>query len=77
MQDILRLGDDARMNTPATAAGNWAWRLEDHHLDDALADGLRNLTSAYGRIPGEGEAKGKNPWDYTDPASGINATRSW
>jgi 4-alpha-glucanotransferase len=77
MQDILRLGDEARMNTPATKAGNWSWRLEAHHLDDALADGLRNLTNAYGRIPGEGEAKGKNPWDYTDPASNIRATKTW
>ena len=26
-QDILLLGAEARMNTPATAAGNWTWRL--------------------------------------------------
>lgn len=77
MQDILRLGDQARMNTPATAAGNWAWRLTPEQLDVSLAEGLRNLTSAYGRIPGEGVSKGKNPWDYTDPTSGVFAKRSW
>ena len=27
MQDILGLGDEARMNTPATLAGNWGWRI--------------------------------------------------
>lgn len=26
MQDVLRLGSAARMNTPGVAAGNWAWR---------------------------------------------------
>jgi 4-alpha-glucanotransferase len=77
MQDILRLGDEARMNTPATASGNWAWRLRPDQLDPALADGLRNLTSAYGRIPGEGVEQGENPWDYTDPASGVVATKAW
>jgi 4-alpha-glucanotransferase len=29
MQDVLRLGNEARMNTPGTAGGgNWAWRME-------------------------------------------------
>src|SRR6185436_12386899 len=26
MQDILRLGNEARMNVPSQAAGNWGWR---------------------------------------------------
>lgn len=77
MQDVLRLGDEARMNTPATASGNWAWRLTWDQLDMALADGLRNLTSAYGRIPGDGVESGENPWDYTDPASGVTAEKLW
>jgi len=25
-QDLLELGSEARMNTPAVAAGNWSWR---------------------------------------------------
>lgn len=29
MQDILGLGGEARMNTPALPAGNWTWRLAD------------------------------------------------
>ena len=28
MQDVLRLGGEARMNTPGRAEGNWAWRLD-------------------------------------------------
>jgi len=27
MQDVLRLGNEARMNTPGRAEGNWAWRV--------------------------------------------------
>jgi 4-alpha-glucanotransferase len=25
---VLRLGGEARMNTPGRAEGNWAWRLD-------------------------------------------------
>ena len=28
MQDVLRLGSEARMNTPGTDNGNWTWRFE-------------------------------------------------
>jgi 4-alpha-glucanotransferase len=27
MQDVLSLGNEARMNTPGVANGNWAWRV--------------------------------------------------
>ena len=33
MQDVLRLGAEARMNTPATVGGNWRWRLSDELLE--------------------------------------------
>lgn len=77
MQDILRLGDEARMNTPATIAGNWSWRVVTDQLDDSLADGLRDMTEAYGRTPASDVESGGNPLDYTDPASGVKATRTW
>lgn len=76
MQDVLRLGDEARMNTPATSSGNWSWRMLNSHMEPLLADGLRDLTQAYGRSTDVTSARGKNPWDYTNPASGIQATRS-
>jgi len=77
MQDVLRLGDEARMNTPATSAGNWAWRMLPSQLDASLADGLRDLTMTYGRTAGAGAPRGENPWDYTDPASGMTAIKTW
>ena len=48
-QDVLRLGSDARMNTPGRERGNWRWRLEPGRLDDELAAQLRAATEAAGR----------------------------
>ena len=28
LQDLLELGDEARLNTPGTTEGNWSWRLD-------------------------------------------------
>ena len=42
MQDILALGADARMNTPALVSEeNWAWRVSPSALTDDLADALK------------------------------------
>lgn len=49
LQDVMNLGHDARMNTPGTVEGNWAWRARDLPGQD-LAMRLRTLTQAYGRI---------------------------
>jgi 4-alpha-glucanotransferase len=49
MQDILGLGEEARMNRPATTEGNWRWRLSPDQLTPSLADMLRGMTDLYGR----------------------------
>jgi 4-alpha-glucanotransferase len=41
MQDVLRLGSEARMNTPGTEHGNWTWRFEWDALPPDLASYLR------------------------------------
>ncbi len=51
VQDVLGLGSDARMNTPASAEGNWAWRLRAGALTDELRDRLKQLTELYARAP--------------------------
>ena len=33
LQDILGLGSEGRMNTPAKPEGNWRWRFQDRHFD--------------------------------------------
>nr|MDQ3388173.1 4-alpha-glucanotransferase [Gemmatimonadota bacterium] len=51
VQDILGLGSSARMNTPGSSEGNWAWRLEDGTLTEALQGRLLAITRASGRAP--------------------------
>ncbi|GMU38633.1 MAG: 4-alpha-glucanotransferase [Phycisphaerae bacterium] len=41
MQDVLRLGGDARMNRPGVARGNWRWRLSARQLSESSARRLR------------------------------------
>jgi 4-alpha-glucanotransferase len=37
-QDLLELGSEARMNTPAVANGNWSWRAPEGCWKPELAD---------------------------------------
>ncbi len=69
LQDILRLGDEARMNTPGRPMGNWGWRYLTHQLHHGLAAGLGELTLAYGRRPRRFEDAGYDPYDYTAPGT--------
>ncbi|CAK7337931.1 unnamed protein product [Dovyalis caffra] len=53
MQDILGLGNSARMNIPATQFGNWSWRIPSSMSFDGLeneAMRLKDLISVYGRL---------------------------
>jgi 4-alpha-glucanotransferase len=49
MQDILGLGEEARMNRPQQTRGNWTWRMSQSELTSALAQKLARLTYLYGR----------------------------
>jgi len=51
VQDVLGLGNEARMNRPGQSEGNWQFRLMPGQLDDPSLDDLRNLTRIYGRLP--------------------------
>jgi len=44
MQDVLRLGEIYRMNTPGTSDGNWQYRLAPNALDKELAKQLMYLS---------------------------------
>jgi 4-alpha-glucanotransferase len=50
MQDILGLGEEARMNRPAWKDGNWQWQLVPEQLSPERARELREMTETYGRI---------------------------
>jgi len=49
-QDVLGLGSESRMNTPATASGNWEWRLTEGELNDKVAKRLHEIALLYGRV---------------------------
>jgi 4-alpha-glucanotransferase len=46
VQDLLDLGDEARMNVPGTVFGNWDWRLSTGDLSDSLAAKLADWLAA-------------------------------
>jgi 4-alpha-glucanotransferase len=50
MQDVLGLGEKARMNKPATVRNNWKWRLKPKDLNASTSGKLARLTKIYGRI---------------------------
>jgi 4-alpha-glucanotransferase len=49
LQDLLGLGNEARMNLPNSTSGNWAWRYKPEALTDEVARRLKKLTELYGR----------------------------
>jgi 4-alpha-glucanotransferase len=51
MQDVLGLGQVARMNYPSIPRGNWEWRLSPDQLHPSHAEKLFELTYTYGRAP--------------------------
>jgi 4-alpha-glucanotransferase len=69
LQDVMRLGDEARMNRPGVAFGNWKWRYLPHQLNDGLARGLRELSGAYGRLARPKIEQGYDPFDYSAPGT--------
>jgi 4-alpha-glucanotransferase len=53
LQDLLNLGNEARMNVPGRADGNWLWRCTEETLSTRAFEWLRDLTSTSGRSRGE------------------------
>ena len=49
VQDLLELGSEARMNTPAVPAGNWSWRAPENCWTDELAARLAPLAEVTDR----------------------------
>ncbi len=49
VQDILGLGNEAKMNLPGTLKGNWQWRVKPGQLTRTLAKRLGKETKLFGR----------------------------
>jgi 4-alpha-glucanotransferase len=50
LQDLLNLGNEARMNIPGRADGNWRWRCTESMVSDPAFDWLRALTKSSNRL---------------------------
>jgi len=58
LQDLLALGSEARMNTPATVTGNWTWRFRWDQVPAGLAADCLNLGRGSGReAPGSAASR--------------------
>jgi len=66
LQDLLSLGNEARMNYPGNPSGNWAWRMPAGCLDEALQARVKEINFLYDRLneaePSEEQAP--PPIDY-------------
>jgi 4-alpha-glucanotransferase len=49
LQDVLNLGNEARMNVPGRADSNWRWRCSENPLPSPATEWLRALTKSCGR----------------------------
>lgn len=49
MQDLLKLGNETRMNFPSTVGCNWRWRTLKGSLDEERRTWLRTMTLLYRR----------------------------
>lgn len=54
LQDVLKLGSEARMNVPGTPFGNWEWRFSWEMLPVALTASLRSQLELYDRMKSGG-----------------------
>ena len=50
MQDCLRLGTEARMNTPGTIEGNWLWSFDWQQIADDMPADMRLRIDTAGRL---------------------------
>ena len=50
MQDVLGLGNEARMNTPGPVGGNWKWRMKPGAFGERETGYLAFLVDTFGRF---------------------------
>ncbi len=51
MQDVLGLGNEARMNKPGVATGNWGWRMLPGAFTPEIQQKLHEFAEVFERIP--------------------------
>ncbi len=77
LQDILHLGSEARMNTPAAGAGNWTWRYAPGALHPDFAASMAALMEATDRdgymAPVEGAMEAGKPTEEASKRAELGA----
>jgi len=72
MQDLLNLGNEARINTPSTIGGNWEWRMNPGAITQEVRDSLTDLTELYFREREDEDQEDDDDDDKTDDDSEEN-----
>lgn len=76
MQDVMGLGNEARMNTPGVADGNWAWRIGAPGVFASAtgeAKRLAALAERYQRVASTGPQAPKKAEAAAEPAAAAPA----
>jgi 4-alpha-glucanotransferase len=60
VQDVLNLGNEARMNVPGRAGGNWRWRCTKDMLSSQALERVRDLTKSSNRWGATGTTNTKH-----------------
>ncbi|KAA3659000.1 MAG: hypothetical protein DWQ04_23515 [Chloroflexi bacterium] len=53
MQDLMSLGNEARMNFPGKVGGYWCWRFNWQMVHSNISQRLIELVEIYGRFPAD------------------------
>ena len=68
LQDVLHLGSEARMNKPAAAEGNWAWRYSLQALHPDFSTQLAAIAEMTDRDGKQKKVEGAGAGGPTDQA---------
>jgi 4-alpha-glucanotransferase len=65
IQDVLMLGEEARMNVPGVPEGNWTWKMPGDNVEEAFSESAQRLKWFYaladrtGRLADQGNGADK------------------
>lgn len=63
LQDVLNLGNEARMNVPGHPDGNWRWRCSEDMLSGHAFERVRELTESSNRLGTMAALINDNAWE--------------
>jgi len=67
LQDLLNLGNEARMNVPGRAEGNWRWRCTEDMVANSAFEWVLGLTKSSNRLAVAGTPSTQNALEAVSP----------